>query len=206
MLPKNTLSLQQKVQKRLHIKYVNAKQLTEQAINEFKLNPELVDLVNDEDIVEEVVRLFNLLSKQEQDDMMMSSDIDIDNNDTPEPEWKRKARIAALKREAEWQLQLQQQGNDKGGIEGGGKSNVNNDNEPLQPGQSKTVSTTTTTSSTTITKGPTTTTTDIRKKEGKWRSIKKSDMPPEYQNNNNDKDDNNNKTNIETKQVTCCIM
>lgn len=206
MLPKNTLSLQQKVQKRLHIKYVNAKQLTEQAINEFKLNPELVDLVNDEDIVEEVVRLFNLLSKQEQDDMMMNSDInDIDNNDTPEPEWKRKARIAALKREAEWQLQLQQQDNDKGGIEGGGKSNVNTDNEPLQPGQSKTVSTTTTTSSTTITKGPTTTTTDIRKKEGKWRSIKKSDMPPEYQNNNNNKDDNN-KANIETKQVTCCVM
>jgi hypothetical protein len=201
MLPKNELALHQKVQQRLNIKYVNAKQLTEQALHEFKSNPDLVDLITDEDVVEEVVRIFNTLSKGQQNDMIMTGNEDTNGggSNQPEPEWKRKARLAAEKREAEWQRQ------------NGGENATSavDGEEPLEPGMTKTVSTTTTKTTTTVSKGPATTTTTgtTTKKDGKWKNISKKDMPPEYEEAAaNDKDINDDKFQKHTKEVTCCIM
>jgi hypothetical protein len=120
----DTQPIHSKVQQRLQIKYVDAKQLTSQAICRLEeINKRKLTSDDDVDqVVEYTSILFNQLSSQQQSQMKIDTEKTKDNNNnnnnddnsSQEPEWKRKARMAALKRELEWKHQQ----------EGGGPSTI----------------------------------------------------------------------------------
>ena len=113
------------VQKRLNIKWVDAKQLIQDACRNCEIsnigscNDSGIPMNRQDEIIEEACEIFADLTVIEQDQMRISSNdhtaaADDDNGDDTVPkqqcpakesEWKRKARIQAERREAEWQLQ-----------------------------------------------------------------------------------------------------
>jgi hypothetical protein len=103
------------VQKRLNIKWVDAKRLVRDAMHNCELlskqqqqhsNNEIPTHRQDE-VIEEACEIFADLTSDEQDQMRLNTTTATTDNDIDdtEPEWKRKARIQAERREAEWQVQ-----------------------------------------------------------------------------------------------------
>lgn len=192
-------ALQQKVQQRLGVKYVAAKQLTDQALDALGMTNQEYD----EDIVVDTTeRIFSNLSAEQQNEMRLKANSDGDNNDEnnkAEPEWKRKARLAAEKREYEWKLAQQQgqQADDEQGNAPRAATSLHQsgEDEPLQPGQTRVTSSTTTSSTTTTTVSKEG---QPIKKEGKWRSVKKEDMPENFEKENPEK--------VKHVKVVCSIM
>jgi hypothetical protein len=113
----NIVQLETIVQKRLNIKWVDAKHLVQDAIRNCDLESALrhnkIPMDREDEIVEEVCEIFKDLDPDEQNRMRInnngsSSDTNANAN---EPEWKRKIREQAERREAEWRAQQSMQGN-----------------------------------------------------------------------------------------------
>ena len=111
------------VQKRLNIKWVDAKRLIDDALRNCEItNPNgssEIPMNRQDEIIEEACEIFADLTTTEQEQMRLPNNDDTTftskrDGSTTEPEWKRKARIQAERREAEWQLQQNiQQNQDK---------------------------------------------------------------------------------------------
>jgi hypothetical protein len=112
------------VQKRLIIKWVDAKRLIVDALRNCEIsnsNGSGIPMNRQDEIIEEAYEIFADLAATERDQMRLSSNNRTSRDDgdnaegtTNEPEWKRKARIQAERREAEWQQQQNiQQNQDK---------------------------------------------------------------------------------------------
>ena len=107
------------VQKRLNIKWVDAKRLIQDALRNCEVSSSDnggIPMHRQDEIIEEACEIFADLTMMEQDQMRQvhteNKSHNVKVND--EPEWKRKARIQAERREAEWQIQQNiQQNQDK---------------------------------------------------------------------------------------------
>jgi hypothetical protein len=101
------------VQKRLNIKWVDAKRLINDALKNCEISNNTgssgIPMNRQDEIIEEACEIYADLTVTEQDQMRLSNEKDdvASKSECPanEPEWKRKARIQAERREAEWQLQ-----------------------------------------------------------------------------------------------------
>jgi hypothetical protein len=190
-------SLHQKVQQRLNIKYVSAKQLTDEAVSELQKDAIGSKIDDDDTIVERVVLIFQKRSISEQNEMKVQDSGETEVTNKPEPEWKRKARLAAEKLEAEWKGKQQQTESNNQNKESSNQPPVPEQALQVDPGTSKETTTTqTTTTSSTTTKVinagiPV-------KKEGKWHSVKKEDIPEGYE--------KENPNSVKHVKCTCTIM
>jgi hypothetical protein len=97
-------NIESTIQKKLGIKWVDAKRLVQQAADNCEIR-NASDIPEDrvDEVTTEAYEIFEDLDEEEKARMRLGSpDSAAVTDDAPEPDWKRKAREQAERREAEW--------------------------------------------------------------------------------------------------------
>jgi hypothetical protein len=104
-------TIQDQVKKKLNIKWVNARELTDEAIRVLHIDPRDADTIREreDDILEEACEIFEDLTPEEQNAMRIPESADGEEGSSSAPDWKKKAMATAAKREKEWADQVQRE-------------------------------------------------------------------------------------------------
>jgi hypothetical protein len=101
--------LETAVQKRLNIKYVDAKQLVQEAKENLELPASPLSPEQEDAVIQEACEIFEDMEPGEQDAMRVHQ-----KDSSVEPEWQRKAKAAAAKREQQMQPLPTNDGEERG--------------------------------------------------------------------------------------------